>query len=391
MASLSLQDVLGAPNLCGLVQTTKSGIPNPFPDEFYTVCNQVFGNQGVYFPADGTRSTATITSYGAGPNAVQQKSINGQPVVLLHSYEELNLNPLVYQSLYDYSSLSRQQMGAKEVQRQIKEFKKRLSNLRIGAMVSLLFTGKINFDRSGNLLPPGASVPAGGTSVDFGIPTNSGTAVAGTPSNIGVAVDPLGTGTAVIGSAAGSWATTTTDITKQVNGLKQASTFLTGYELTNAFYGKNVPSILANNTNTQNYMARDTVVYVNGTGPSGPAYIKSGEIPDGILGLKWGKAYQSFFKDQNNAFQGLVGDNQILFTPDYNDGWLDVMEGSYTVPMKAWEKLSDEQAMQEMQQVFGMFAYSLQSLKPPTATFCVGDTFLPTLRNPLAIFIATVA
>lgn len=389
---LSLQDVLGAPNLTGLIKTTKSGIPNPFPDEFFGVGHKVFGNQGTYFTADGTRTVATVTTYGGAPNSVQQRSLNGQPIVLLHSYEELNLNPLVYQSLYDYDNLSRQKMGASEVKRQMTEFKKRHTNLRIAAMASTLFTGFINFDANGNLLPPGASVPNGGTSINWGIPTNSNTPASGVPSNIGTAVDPLGTGTAIIGSTAAPWSTTTTDINAQVTALKQAATLLTGYEIAHAFYGVNIPSLLAKNQNTQPYMSRDSVVFYNGSAPSGPAFIKTGEIPPGVLGLQWHKAYQSFFKDQNDAFQGLIGANQILFTPEYTDGdWLDVMEGSYAVPQRVWEKLPADEAMEDIDQVFGMFAYSIQSLKPPTATFCVGDTFMPVLKNPKAIFICTVA
>ncbi len=394
MAGLTINDILGAPNLLGLIQTTKSGVPNPFPDSMYEVDQKVLGDQGTYFPADGTRTTATITAYGAGPNAVQQRSLGALPIKLLHSYEELNLNPLQYQNLLNYEDLSRQRMGAAEVQRQVREFKKRNTNLRIAAMVSTIFTGKINFDASGNLLPPGAAVPTGGTSINFNIPTNNNTPAVGVPSNIGTAVDPLGTGTAIIGTAAGSWAVANTEINKQTTALKQAATFLTGYEIEDAYYGKNVPALLADNTSTQNYMARDQVVYINGTAPSGAAYIKSGEIPDGVLGLRWHKAYQSFFKDQNDAFQGLVGDNQIAFTPAPSTDWISVIEGSYPVPRNVWQKYADgaaTDAMSDIDLVYGMFAYSVQCLKPPTATFCVGDTFIPVLKNPKCIFVVTVA
>jgi hypothetical protein len=394
IGQLSINDVLGAPNLLGLIQTTKSGIPPVFPDEFYTVDDKVFGNQGTYFPVDGTRKTATITTYGGPPTSVQGKYIGSKPVVLLHSYEELNLNPLMFQNLLNYKDLSRQRMGAAEVARQVREFKKRMSNLRIAAMVEALFTGQVIFDGSGNLLAPGSVVPANGTSVNYGYPTNNGTAAVGVPSNIGVAVDPLGTGTAIIGSAAGSWATATTNISQQTTALKQAAIFLTGYEITNAFYGKNVPSILANNTNTQAYMARDNIAVITGVGPTGPTYIRTGEIPDGVLGFKWHKAYQGFFKDQNGNNVPLVGDNQILFTPDYSTDWLGTIEGSYTVPNNVWKKYPDggtEDAMSDIDIAYGMFLYSVQCLKPPTATFVVGDTFLPVLKNPLVNFVPTVA
>lgn len=387
---LSIQDILGAPNLTGLIRLTESGIPNPFPDNFYTVDQQVFGNQANYFSAIGQRTTATIAAYGGAPHAAQQLSLNSVPVVLMHSYETLSLNPLVYQSLFDYGNLSRQKQGAAEVKRQVTEFKKRLSNLRIAAMVETLFTGKIGFDNNGNLLPPGAVIPANGTTITWNIPTNSGTATSGVPSNIGVAVDPLGTGTAIIGSSAGSWANPGTDINSQIIALKQASMFLTGFPIAHAFYGRGVPSLLAGNPSTQNYMARSQF----GPGGAGAQYITEGEVPKGVLGLDWHPAYQSFYIDQNGSNQPLVGTNQILFTPDYSTNWLATLEGSYSVPQNPWRKLPVEgagNAMEDMEQVFGMFAYSVPQLIPPGAMFAYGDTWIPVLKNPQVVFIPTVA
>jgi hypothetical protein len=38
----------------------------------------------------------------------------------------------------------------------------------------------------------------------------------------------------------------------------------------------------------------------------------------------------------------------------------------------------------------GMFAYGMASADPPTAKIIYGDTFLPVLKIPSAIFVATV-
>jgi hypothetical protein len=43
-----------------------------------------------------------------------------------------------------------------------------------------------------------------------------------------------------------------------------------------------------------------------------------------------------------------------------------------------------------MQTQAGMFAYGLASADPPSAKIVYGDTFLPVLKVPSAIFVATV-
>ena len=54
-----------------------------------------------------------------------------------------------------------------------------------------------------------------------------------------------------------SWDNAASDIDKQLLNLRQVATRLSGYPLKYAFYGKNVPTYLTNNTKLQNYFVRN--------------------------------------------------------------------------------------------------------------------------------------
>lgn len=367
MPSYNINDILGGPNLVGMIQATTSGIPDPFPADFYRVDAQVDGDTGEYTVFTGQRGTATVSAYGAASKAAQFRNVGKKAVKLLHSIESITLPVSAYINLLAYDDLSKQRLGIAEVTRQVKEFKRRFANLRVAAMTSALFKGRIYFDAAGNLLPGSTNAA---TTVDYGIPAG----------NVG-RLDPFNTGTPILGGNA--WNNASADIDQQIQSLLQAAVQLTGYELKHAFYGKNVPHYLTGNTNLGNYFYRSPQF--------NPGFVATADIPNPLLGLTWHKAYYSFFEDQNGVRQPMVGDDQILFTPDPSPDWIGVLEGSYAVPTDVGRIGADEaSAVSRMQVAHGLFAYGRQIDDPVTAKIVAGDTFLPAVKNPQAIYIATV-
>jgi hypothetical protein len=367
MASYNINDILGGPNLVGMIQATTSGIPDPFPADFYRVDGQVDGDTGEYTVFTGQRSTATLSAYGAPSKNTQFLNVGKKAVKLIHSIESISLPISAYINLLAYNDLSKQRLGIAEVTRQIKEFKRRFANLRVAAMTSALFSGNIYFDAFGNLLPNSTGAA---TTVSYGVPTG----------NIGH-LDPFNTGTPILGGTA--WSNASANIDQQVQALMQAAIQLTGYELKHAFYGINIPHYLTSNTNLGNYFYRSE--------PFNNGFVETADIPNPLFGLTWHKAYYSFFQDQNGNNQTLVGPDQILFTPDPSPDWIGVLEGSYAVPSDVGRVAAAEPTVVDRMQIaHGMFAYGRQTDDPVTAKIVAGDTFLPAIKNPQAIFIATV-
>jgi len=370
MPYVSINDILGAPNLCGIIQSTTSGIPNPFPPEFFNVDQTVDGDTGEYKVFSGSRTNATISPYGAPSKNRQLREIAIKAVKLLHSVENIVLPIKDYVNLLNYNDLGKQKLGIDEVSRQLREARWTQDNLRISALTSMLFKTQIYYDAQGNLLPTNTGAT---TTVDYAVP-------AGNQNQL----DVFNTSNPIISA---TWSTATTTIDKQIQQLHQSAVQLTGYELKHAFYGKNVANYLTTNTNLGNYFYRagyDADAF-------GPQYIATADIPNPLLGLTWHKAYQSFFMDQNGVRQTLVGDDQVVFTPEPSSAWIGFLEGTYPVPTKAGIVTPvDAATVSGTQLQAGMFAYGMPSADPPSAKIVYGDTFLPVLKVPSAIFVATV-
>ena len=370
MPFVSINDVLGAPNLCGIIQSTVSGIPNPFPASFFQVDQTVDGDTGEYKVFSGSRTNATISPYGAPSKNRQLREIGVKAVKLLHSVENIVLPVKDYVNLLNYNDLAKQKLGIDEVSRQIREARWTQDNLRISALTSMLFKTQIYYDNQGNLLPSSTGAQ---TTVDYTVP-------AGNQNQL----DVFGTGSPIIST---TWSNTSATIDKQIQALHQAAVQLTGYELKHAFYGKNVPNYLTSNAGLGNYFFRSAY----DEDAFGPSYIATADIPNPLLGLTWHKAYQSFFVDQNGNRQTLVGDDQVVFTAEPSTAWIGFLEGTYPVPTKAGIVTPAEPAVVSgMETKAGMFAYGMPSADPPTAKIVYGDTFLPVLKVPSAIFVATV-
>ncbi|MGA3066088.1 MAG: major capsid protein [Tepidisphaeraceae bacterium] len=369
MAYVSINDILGAPNLCGIIQSTVSGIPNPFPPAFFQVDQTVDGDTGEYKVFSGSRTNATISPYGAPSKNRQLREIGVKSVKLLHSIENIVLPVKDYINLLNYNDLAKQKMGIDEVSRQIREARWTQDNLRISSLTSMLFKTQVYYDNLGNLLPSSTGAQ---TVVDYTVP-------AGNQGQLNV----FGAGNILTAG----WENPSTAIDKQIQALHQAAVQLTGYELKHAFYGKNVPNYLTTNTNLGNYFFRAAY----DSDAFSPQYIATADIPNPLLGLTWHKAYQSFFYDQNGNRQTLVGDDQVVFTPEPSTAWIGFLEGTYPVPTKAGIVTPAEPAVvSNMETRAGMFAYGVASADPPTAKIVYGDTFLPVLKVPSAIFVATV-
>jgi hypothetical protein len=356
---VSIQDILGAPNLCGLITTVKGGVPNPWGPEWERVDKTVDGDTGSYKQVKGTRQLARLAAYGSASRTRQLKGISEKAVKLLHTNENIMLPMAAYMNLLNYEDLSKQRLGEQEVARQIQEFKRLFTNLRVSAMTMMMFTGHIYSDGEGNILPDSTGA---NSDIDYGIPATHINQIDGLIS--------------------AKWDVAATNIAQQIQTIRQRSLEETGYELTRCYYGAKVSSLLAANTTLQNFFWRND--------EANPAYLASGEIPGKLLGLTWKPAYQAFYANAADVIVKPVGDFDILLTPEPEADWIGWLEGTYPVPRSIDIDPSEAGATGQVDVVAGQYAYSQLLTDPVTAKIIAGDTFLPVLKNPLAVYRGTV-
>jgi len=362
----TLEQVLGGRNLTGVVQGVKSGIPSRVPEAFLRQsARTVHGKLIEWNEVNGRREVARICQYGSPSQRRALKGITSRSATALHTFENQPMDALKLLNLVNPETGEMDPKGVAEVGRQSKEFKVLFSNLRLAAVQMALSTGYIYFDADGNLLPSSSGAVV---SVDFNVP-------AGNRNQL----DVLGNG-AIIDA---SWATASTKIIDNVRNLKKAAIKKTGYPLKYALYGENIPGYLAENTQAKEYLIRNPA--------ANQTYIDTGEIPEGLGGLTWIPMDDAFYVDQNGAIQSFLGADGIAFLPEASDDWYEMLPGSFAVPTTVDVQGGDAtSALSSLQEVNGMFSYAKVSHDPPSITQYAGDTFLPVIKVPGAMFIADV-
>lgn len=360
--ALNIEQVLGFVPLTAAVETVKAGIPRVLPDAFYrrNPGDRVYGDKANYIKYTGTRKTSRTAPYGSPPRQIVQLPRSSQPVKLLHTIEEIPFSQELFMALRRLDEYVVQKMAQDEIQYQATNAVTRHVNLETAAVHSVYANGYIWLDSDGNLLPSSSGADL---TIDFGVGANNRNQLNGIIS--------------------ASWATTTTDIPKQVNRIKQQAVQTSGYPLKYALYGKNVMSYLMNNDYMKYYLARNPVM--------NQRWLDSGQIPDGLLDLTWVPAQNAFFEDQNDANQESFPADGVTFCPDITPMTATVFEGSYPVPKSIQITGDVVSALANVDMEYGAFGFGrLDAATLNRIIGVYGDTFLPALKVPDAFFFADV-
>ena len=361
----TVQQVLGADNLCGLIQGVVGGVPGDIlPPSFTAPTRSVEGVVCSYDKVEGTRKTARRVQAGSPSVRRSTKGVTEVPVALITSHEHFCHTANVFQNLRSEGSEARQKLGRQTIGRHTGDFGRLFKNLRIASVYSILANGAVYFDAEGELLPSSTSAVV---TVDMQIP-------AGNKSALNV----FGEG-AILSAA---WDTAATDIPKQIRKLKAASRKLTGYPIKHAFYGENIPSHFLGNTRIKALIA--------GSPRLSEAFASGDEIPGGLLGLQWHPVNEAFYNDANGTDQDFFGANACTFTPDPSPEWWEVIEGSQPIPNGLGISGNALEALSMIEEAVGAFSYAELTTDPVGIKHHGGDTFLTVAKVPKAIFPATV-
>lgn len=357
----SLEQILGAQNLTGYIQSVKSGVPRLIPDAFFNLTRDVISDYATYRMVKGTRRVAQTGEYGGPSKAAPQQDVSEVPVKLIHAVENQQYKQTLLQNLQGFGTPGSQKMAEDEVERQTVEFKRRLENLRTMSATYALIKNKIWLKGDGTFLPSSSGAVV---TIDYQVPSAQNAALS------------------TVVSGAASWATSSTDIIGAINSIKNLAAKKTGFPLKYAFYGPKVVGYLLGNTNLQTLIARNPNY--------NSAYLNTGDIPGGFLELNWIPLRDAFYEDGSGTNQTPIGDNQVIFTPDITTEWYEMLNGSYLIPENTGVIGGDAMSvLGRMQQNYGAFSYAVATTDPISIKQVCGDTFLPVIKNPNVIWNVT--
>ncbi len=360
--SKSLEDILGFAPLTEALRATASGVPNPFPQEFFNVApaNRIIGDRAKYVRLFGERRTSMRAQYGSPARRRSLKDIGDQTVRCTHNYESINIDYVMLQKLRSFEQYQ-QDEGVDWLRYQIAEAAQRQMNSRIIGVASALSQGALYWDTDGNVLPSSSGADANQT-VDFGIPATHKNQING-----------------IIDA---SWALHNTDIPTHLRKIQQFAAQETGVVPTTALYGINIPKYIQQNDFCMAYLSRD--------GQFRTSY-KGNQIPDGLFGIdRWIPVYTTFFEDSGGTTRLIWDDDLLVLVPNVSQpnkmNWWAMYEGSFPVPKTIDVQRNPDITPDAFDLQYGMFSYAVGRFDPPAMEVFYGDTFLPGLRGEKFIY-----
>lgn len=365
----SIYDILGYMPLTEALRTTSMGVPNPFKFggmDLFSVSegDRVIGDKFRFVTLKGERRTVKRAEYGAPSRGRALKDPGYVDGRLVHFFEHIDLDPLVYQQLHSPEAYVQDQ-GIEILSDEIESAGIRLANDRIVMVASTLRHAALYFDADGDILPSSS-----GAEYTFSFNRSANNA------------------NQLNGIISASWALTNTDIPTQLINLKSTAAETHGYEPEVCFYGKNVPKYLMQNDHIGAFLQRNPGY--------NDEYLRTNKIPDGLFGFKWVPVYTAFYEDSAGTNQQLWDDDLCVFTPGVADlgermRWWAFKEGSFMVPTSMDVRANINNPFANFKTEYGQFAYCVPKVNPVAATVHYGDTCSPVLRKADATYAATVA
>lgn len=360
-ASATIDQILGGENLTMLIQQRATGIPFMLPPAFRNVTDRVEGKKAKVWRAEGIQEVAQIVNYGSPAKRITGPGLDETEVDCLHVSESKDYDPQLLRNLRNPATGQEEKWGKAEVVRQIDAQKQRLVNLRYAAITMAIAKGYIYFDTNGNL---SLTTVSGGTTVDY-------TLAADHRNQLG-------------GIIAADWATASTAIGEQIRDLKEKAAQDGSPPLELAYYGSDVSGFIWKNTNAKQWLSYHK--------ESQQKFYDSGEIPDGLFGLRWVPLGTAFFRDAAGTVRQIMNTKTVCFSPAPSPNWWRFIEGSMAVPRGIGITAgSVTDLLNQVDDKFGMFAYAAGTHNPIKLEHFFGDTFLPYVANRNALFVAVVS
>jgi hypothetical protein len=344
----------------------ESGIPDPTPPELAQVTEPVLGDRTTWVTFYGQRRTARRAEYGAPSRPRAQQQIGDQSVALLHFPEHIKIEQELLLRLRNPNDLLAQAKAQEVIGRAGADFRTLFDNTRVLAKIMMLSKGVTYFDGQGNILPTSSGATF---TLDYSVPANNKNQLNGL--------------------IATTWANPSTSTPWQdIEKVRILMRQTTGHELEHACYGKNIANYLYTNTNAQKFWQFNTQLY-------NQFQANPGAIPNGTFGIKyWHRMGDSFYDDSTGTTQGSIfGADQVTFLPTITRNVYTLFEGSILAPTAGTPVVATtlDAILAATETITGFGGYAVPEVDPVGAKIVYFDTMLPWWKQPLDLYLATVA
>lgn len=338
-------------------------------DYFLSNPEQIEKNEAefVYYPA--MNEPAPINAPGAPARVLTPGGGTKRHVSLFRAFNEIALPGDALSALREPDSQALQAKGRQVVSLTFDQFSERHRLMKEVILGQFLAVGRVNFNNVGQILVPsvnsstGAITDASGTvvSADFGVAN-------GHRGNIGSIISAL-------------WSTASTSISSHLDAIDDAAEAAGVPKPTHIWIHSFNKKYLRTNTEFQTWAKESNTA---------PDAVLRGDMIENLWGKTWhflGSKYQGPSDSGNDT--NIIPKTVAVMHPDPGP-WMRTYKGSELVPRSIDIKASVDEALANLEALYGQFAYAKLSDNPAHLLMRMGDNFGFAYADPNAVWCPTV-
>lgn len=361
--ALSLQEVLEPLVLTEAYnQVASASGPNPMLDFYTAAARNTPGDRFDFIFRPAVKDAAPANFRGAPARVIQVAGLSDRNVSMFHAFNEVALSMDALMMLRNPENTDLQNKGRAEITRTMEDHATRHRIFRALVLSKTMLDGQVSIDEQGRVLETTAGAAF---TANFGLPA----------SHQGQ-LDP-GTGPIVDIS----WANPSAKILDDLDQIREQAEVENSEPPTHVWAHNDLKRHLRNNTQLEGYFQRN---------PEASTGVLRGSVVENLGGLTWHFFSGSYTAaDASNQF--FLPKTKALITPDPTPtGWLRARNGSELIPRFTGVHQSPDEALADLIETFGDFAYVRLDDNPTKLTLRMGTNFVYALANPNAVWAPTV-
>jgi hypothetical protein len=333
---------------------------NPLVDYYSSQIRNYTGDRFEFAYRAAMKEPAPANLRGQPARVLQPTGLSERRVFLLHAFNEISLSMDALQMIRRPNDETLQQKGREEIQRQFEDFGDRHLIFRAVALSKTLTDGEIHFSADGKILESSAGAAY---SVDFGVPDSHK-----------LQLDP-GSGNLI----AVPWDDPAAKILDDLDEIRVQAEVENAGEPRHLWLHHSAKRWLRDNAQLKEY--------VQGS-PEKVDRVLAGSMIEDLNGWTW-HFYSGTYQAADGSIKPYLPPTKAVITPDVGP-WLRAVNGSELITSFEGIRSSVDEALGEITEVFGDFAYVKLVDNPTKLVLRMGTNFVYAFANPHSIWTPTV-
>lgn len=341
-------------------EVASAAVSNPLVDFYSSQTRELGGDRFEFAYRSAMKDPAPGNTRGQPARVLQPSGLAEKRVYMLHAFNEVGLSMDALQMIRRPNDETLQQKGRDEIQRQLEDFGDRHRIFRAVCLAKTFADGIVYFNSAGQVLESSSGALY---SVDFGVPASRKTQL-----------DPGGG--SIIGT---TWSNAAATILTDLDDIRIQAEADNCEEPRHIWCHPSMKAYLRANTELKAWLQAS---------PEKVDRILAGSMIEDLNGWTW-HFYGGTYTAADGTTKPYIPTTKAILTPDIGP-WIKAVNGSELITNFEGISGSVDEALANVTEVFGDFAYVKLVDNPTKLVLRMGTNFVYAFASPNSIWMPTV-